>query len=318
MAEKTSDYLNDATSKPIQNDDYLDFSNFLSGSTWDVSKKIKVSELITFLNSNIPHYYVSDGTLSGNRTVTSPNLTTTWVGGTLITKSDGVNDNGFFLFDDLGVIKGGILWNVSTSSASLDLKNASGSFLTALDGFVSVGGSTTPVGSEAFRVTGGALFDDTTTLKDGAIIHSGGSTDVRFVTDGGSAIMDVKNNKTVNIVAGATFGVGLSASSTVAINAKGIIGGEVLFLTNNASLAAGILSVNNDNLNVGIGVKTPVTVAKLEITSTTQGLRITPMTAVQASAITPVEGLQVFVNTTNATFLITGLHSYENGSWVKL
>lgn len=56
----------------------------------------------------------------------------------------------------------------------------------------------------------------------------------------------------------------------------------------------------------------------LEIKSTTKGLRITPMTAIQALAITPVEGLQVFVSTTSGVFATVGLHSYESGAWVKL
>ncbi len=58
--------------------------------------------------------------------------------------------------------------------------------------------------------------------------------------------------------------------------------------------------------------------AMLEVTSTTKGFRLTPMTATQASAITVAEGLMVFVSNTNGTFTSIGLWCYENGAWAKL
>jgi len=57
--------------------------------------------------------------------------------------------------------------------------------------------------------------------------------------------------------------------------------------------------------------------ALLEVTSTTKGFRLTPMTATQASAITPAEGLMLFVSNTNGTFTSIGLWCYENGAWSK-
>ena len=41
------------------------------------------------------------------------------------------------------------------------------------------------------------------------------------------------------------------------------------------------------------------------------------MTAVQASAITPVEGLFVMVSDTSGSFTSIGVWAYENGAWVK-
>lgn len=58
--------------------------------------------------------------------------------------------------------------------------------------------------------------------------------------------------------------------------------------------------------------------AQLEVKSTTKGFRITPMTATQASAITPSEGLMVFTSDTNGTFTSIGFWGYENGAWHKL
>jgi len=71
-------------------------------------------------------------------------------------------------------------------------------------------------------------------------------------------------------------------------------------------------------VSVGIGNTAPNASAVLEVTSTTAGFRITPMTSTQASAITPVEGLILFVSTTNGTFTSVGLWDYENGAWHKL
>ena len=136
MAEKTSQYTADATSDPIKGADLLDFSNEDGGGGFDASKKITVDEHMAYINANVTNYYNADGTLSGNRIITATNLTSTWDGGTLITKSDGINDNGFLVHDDLGVLQGGMAWDVSEASASLDLKDAIGSYFFANNGEV--------------------------------------------------------------------------------------------------------------------------------------------------------------------------------------
>lgn len=77
------------------------------------------------------------------------------------------------------------------------------------------------------------------------------------------------------------------------------------------------LSISDANNNVGIGTTTPHASAKLELSSTTQGFRLTPMTSTQASAITVAEGLMLFTSDTNGTFTSIGLWCYENGAWSK-
>jgi hypothetical protein len=47
-------------------------------------------------------------------------------------------------------------------------------------------------------------------------------------------------------------------------------------------------------------------------------LKFTPMTATAASAITPAEGMLLFVSNTDATFTSVGLWSYQNGAWKAL
>lgn len=69
---------------------------------------------------------------------------------------------------------------------------------------------------------------------------------------------------------------------------------------------------------VGIGQPTPITSAKLEITSTTAAFRVTPMTAAQASLIASAEALMLFVSTTDATFTSVGYWAFEDGAWSKL
>ena len=59
-------------------------------------------------------------------------------------------------------------------------------------------------------------------------------------------------------------------------------------------------------------------VAVLELDSTTKGLLLPRMTAAQASAITAVDGLVLYVTSTDATFTSVGFWGYENGAWVKL
>lgn len=70
--------------------------------------------------------------------------------------------------------------------------------------------------------------------------------------------------------------------------------------------------------SVGVGTQTPNNAAKLEISSTTQGVLMPRMTATQASAITAVNGLIVYVTNTNGTFTSVGFWGYEGGAWVKL
>ena len=49
-----------------------------------------------------------------------------------------------------------------------------------------------------------------------------------------------------------------------------------------------------------------------------KSIQITPITATAASAITPSEGMIVFVSNTNGTFLAVGFWGYQGGLWVKM
>jgi hypothetical protein len=63
---------------------------------------------------------------------------------------------------------------------------------------------------------------------------------------------------------------------------------------------------------VGIGIMTPATSAKVDITSTTGALLLTRMTTVQKNALTAINGMVLYDSTLNK------FQGYENGSWTSL
>lgn len=58
--------------------------------------------------------------------------------------------------------------------------------------------------------------------------------------------------------------------------------------------------------------------ALLNLVSTTQAFLIMRMTAAQAGAITAVNGMMLYVTSTDATFTSVGFWGYEGGAWTKL
>ncbi len=101
-----------------------------------------------------------------------------------------------------------------------------------------------------------------------------------------------------------------------------ITGGTI---TNSAGIyiAANTIATNNyaiinaGQMTSGFGTATPNQNSLIVLTSTTKAaLEITPMTAAQASAITPANGMGLYVSTTDATFLTVGFWKYEAGAWL--
>ena len=70
--------------------------------------------------------------------------------------------------------------------------------------------------------------------------------------------------------------------------------------------------------NVGIGTPTPHSSAILDLTSTNKGFLPPRMTGAQASAITAVQGLLVFITTINETFTVIGWWGYNGTVWIQL
>lgn len=72
------------------------------------------------------------------------------------------------------------------------------------------------------------------------------------------------------------------------------------------------------NGSIAVGVSAANASAAIHIASTTQGFLLVPMTATQASALTPSNGLFVNVSDTNGTFTAVGTWVYTNGTWTQL
>lgn len=79
-----------------------------------------------------------------------------------------------------------------------------------------------------------------------------------------------------------------------------------------------ILSVRGKTTNVGIGTQLPDASAILDLTSTTKGFLPPRMTSTQGSALTPIEGLLIYVTDTNGTFTSKGWWGYNGSAWEKL
>ena len=133
MAKQINQYTKTRTSLDIADDDLLDLdSTEDSGSTFE-SAKLKISELVTFLSSAIPTFFSSDGAITETRNVEMNGFSAEFENGTVISKSN-LNDVGFILQDSLAAEKGSLGYDVGLDSATLDLKDANGTFLSASDG----------------------------------------------------------------------------------------------------------------------------------------------------------------------------------------
>jgi len=162
-------------------DTYVDAATYNSvGSLLTLSHNEAVPDVIVDLSDlKDSTFYNSDGTILGNRTILSSGTNTTWDGGNIIAKSDGVNDNGFSLNTSLDVFRGGLSYDVSLDTGVLELSNASGSYMFASDGFVGVG-TVFQVGTEKLRVNGetfiGSSSAKTQITGNGVFIDAGGTT----------------------------------------------------------------------------------------------------------------------------------------------
>ena len=157
------------------------------------------------------------------------------------------------------------------------------------------------------------------------------------LTKSAVAQFEVRGEAGVTTDPTALFVGGGNASSTdIVLKASNNVGSNLLELTNSGRFwhnvsglsTADFLMVGGTETYsffmdagkdaVGIGEGTINDAAKLHITSTTKGIVQTPMTAAQATAITAVEGLIVFVSDTDATFTAIGFWGYQNAAWTKM
>lgn len=104
--------------------------------------------------------------------------------------------------------------------------------------------------------------------------------------------------------------------ATLDIKSEGSTSASFAFAFDNSSNAP-LLHLRDDG-SLGVGVTAPNTSAKVEIVSTSQGFLPPRMTAAQAGAIVAVDGLQLYVTTTNGTFPTVGPYSYTAGVWTAM
>jgi len=353
MAEKISQYTADGTSNPIQAEDYLDFSNYDGVSAYDVSKKILVSELIAYINSNVDNIYNSNGTLSEDREVTAATNYTRWTGGDIINRmADEVSDYAFLIQDSSSGEKGRLGYDQATVSGHLSLSNISGEFFTANDGVLAVNtnilyadadnvgiGTNTPnaalrceirgassgAGDYALATYNSSGVNGFAHRNDGYIgLRAGvptglgeqiGAQGQMFVYNGGLLISS--GNGYSNIYADLNSGLG-TTGSTFALQAGANTNTKNFIVLNNEDGEYFTVTSSGGTGRVGINQPSPNVAAILDLTSTDKGLLIPRMTAAQASAITALNGLMLYVTDTNGTFTSVGFWGYEAGAWTKL
>jgi hypothetical protein len=140
----------------------------------------------------------------------------------------------------------------------------------------------------------------------------------RFSVQGSSGISIGNNNVTLGYYSGRSLGTG-SANNTI----LGAFAGPQVSqaMSNNVLIGyqVGQLNTQDDRLMIdNTNTETPLIDGDFanDIVTINSILNIAPITAATASAITPANGMYIYVSNTNATFTTIGFWAYENGSWV--
>jgi len=145
-------------------------------------------------------------------------------------------------------------------------------------------------------------------------------------TNSGGSALGVRTTSTGDMVDGFGTGFTLQIEDTAGVanpianffasrNGADNTGKLAINVYNAGSVVEAITALNTGSIGMGAS---PHASAQLDVTSTTKGFLPPRMTATQASAITPVDGLMLYVTDTNGTFTAVGFWGYENGAWVKL
>lgn len=184
----------------------------------------------------------------------------------------------------------------------------------------------THTAAAGFGVIGGSSFNGGTAIKAQILARSRGlfinletglADTEALVSDFSTGTQTENGTKVLNLFKRSPNGGFGYTNDLVQINDNGnatLNTGNILKVIKNS---VDVLTIDKDE-NSHFGGSGAASVAKLEVTSTTKGFRVTPMTAAQAAAITPIEGLMLFTSDTDATFTSIGYWAYENGAWNKL
>ena len=171
MGKQTNQYTKTRTAATTQSDDLLDIDSTEDAGTTFESAKMKVSELLAYINANVTNLYNADGS-TGTRNVTIGNNTLSFIGGKIRFKSTG-GDIPFSLDNSSGVERLKLEYFSTPDSGSLTLSNSAGTFFHASDGFVGVKTSTQS-GAEIFNVNGYAKVKNNIGLQGTLASSQGG------------------------------------------------------------------------------------------------------------------------------------------------
>lgn len=291
--------------------------------------------------------YRANGSLNSNRTVTQAGNRLTFSGGfiglggyTATSKvtvrgdtTDGtqaglrVEDSAsapkFLVMNDGRVSVGGVLVSnnqlnvrgigTTTATTAMRIDNSAGVNILDVKDNRQVRINNTGVSASLSVGDGGnafsAIFNGTATYTIGAYNTSVSGTSL-FISSSGTGLDAVNGNQRFRGAAPVVFG------------ANGLQANPQVYITNSDSgrtyslQAQGQVNILDALWIGGNGTNDPSAI--LEINSPTRGFRIPRLLAINASVIAPVDGLMLYVTTTNATFTSIGFWGYENGAWVKL
>jgi hypothetical protein len=236
----------------------------------------------------------SGGTYTFNSGLTESPAGTVRLGGTLLANTTVTNAGFSMTFSNNTSVNTLTGSNSSTGTGVVGSNSSSGTGVngTSNSGFGGIFSSNSSVG-----------LDASSTSSTGGLIRVNPSSTNTVVP-----ILEVRRNTS-----------GTSANG---------LGGQILYsleAANGTTTAAGTLDfkwadatlATKTSTFVITGYNSSSAVDMLELGATGY-MKLTPITATAASAITPAEGMLVFVSNTDATFVSIGIWSYQNGAWKAL
>lgn len=264
----------------------------------------------------------------------------TEVGGSVLTKSDTIS-NGAFSLKLIGTTAApGILniqnsgasgygiYTVMTGANSIGIEgqtlNATGNGTgiigsSAGSGSQNIGGDFNASGASVSNVAGN--FNSSGTAAIGVKITSG-ATGINLTASGTAIISIVQSSGTNDILLNSQFirTTGGSAANGIGVRNEFLV--ETSDGTNQISNQfisdwEVVTTGSRTSKLIVNGVLSAATVNVLTMYSSGP-IQLRPITAAAASAITPAEGMMLFVSDTDGTFLSIGFWGYQNGAWAKM
>lgn len=264
MSEKISDYTADATSNPIKNEDLLDFSNEDGAGDFDVSKKITVDEFKAFLN--IINLYIADGSLLGNRTVSSGGFFTKFDGGDVIVEMNNESDDYAFIVNAVGAVEAARLgYDQISDSAVLELQNLLGTWFEANDGNLTFGNIPSFVinNDGSFSLGENAIANDFRNVIIGNGADSGNCPRAVVIGDSASSPTGTAGNVIIGALATTTansqpsVSIGFNSNSAdqgTSVGNNSLSGGSGVAIGSNSKSLSGVAIGINAELISGTGV----------------------------------------------------------------